>query len=66
MQQGQRQFAVLQFQLHHTGIKTLRYMLIIKDDTEFQLHHTGIKTGQIDLDGDVTLPFQLHHTGIKT
>jgi len=32
------------FQLHHTGIKTLKEEIEIEELWLFQLHHTGIKT----------------------
>ena len=33
-----------QFQLHHTGIKTVKARLDRVQEDGFQLHHTGIKT----------------------
>ena len=37
--------AAIQFQLHHTGIKTGYRAAQQAAGAEFQLHHTGIKTG---------------------
>ena len=36
-----------QFQLHHTGIKTVYSSSNLLQKILFQLHHTGIKTGEV-------------------
>ena len=56
----------LEFQLHHTGIKTPESEEHPPLAEEFQLHHTGIKTPESEEHPPLAEEFQLHHTGIKT
>ena len=55
----------MKFQLHHTGIKTLDFCVVLRVDADFnctiqELKHEGV------LYNHNAAAFQLHHTGIKT
>ena len=62
---GKRVLAI-EFQLHHTGIKTNNIGVFAGIFVLFQLHHTGIKTVKLGSSRRSSFEFQLHHTGIKT